>query len=75
MGRVNFNDSCVATQGGEFRFVDPTSSIQFCAQVDRFFCFRPGDTILVARVLDEALNDGLPARIIVRNNQTAVSCP
>ena len=75
MGRVRADDSCVATAGGIFRFVSSTSTIQYCAQVDRFFCFPPGDTLLTARVRDELFNTGAPARIVVRNTQSAIVCP
>lgn len=71
-GRDNKDDSCVADAGGIFGFVDPTTTVQFCASVDRSYCFPNGDTRLVVRVRDEAENVGAPAQILIRSTQ---ACP
>lgn len=59
-------DACVLMPSGDFRFVDPTSTIQFCGFIDRVAEFPPGDTLVSARLRDTAGHVGPPASIVIR---------
>jgi hypothetical protein len=59
-------EACVQFDSGEFGFVEPTSTIQFCGFINGAFAFPPGDTLVTARLRDERGNVGHPARIVLR---------
>jgi hypothetical protein len=60
------SEACVQFDTGEFGFVEPTSTIQFCGFVSGAFAFPPGDTLVTVRLRDQRGNVGHPARIILR---------
>jgi hypothetical protein len=49
---VNRQDACTEFNG-DFHFVDPNSTLQFCATIDSAWSFGRGATVLKARVRDE----------------------
>lgn len=49
-----------------FGFVDPTTKVQFCAEVTRSWQFQPGDTVVAARLNDLLGNAGARREIVVR---------
>jgi hypothetical protein len=64
-GRLE-DEACVQFDTGEFGFVDPTSTIQFCGFVNSAFAFPSGDTLVTVRLRDQRGNVGHPSRIILR---------
>jgi len=60
------SDACVLFSTGEFDFVSPQSSAQFCGFIGRVIEVPPGDTVLTARLRDTEGNVGPPAQLIVR---------
>lgn len=58
------DSACVLFPDGEFRFVDTSATVEFCATITHPLSFSDGDTIVTARVRDQ---DGIfgPARQIV----------
>lgn len=66
IGRTDPTESCVKDrQTGTEDFVNPESTIQFCADVDSSWRFRPGRTLVTARLRDVEGNVGPPAQISV----------
>ncbi len=59
-------DACTLFPSGDFGFVNPGSTVQYCAQVSRFIAFPEGDTVLTARLRDILGNVGAEAQIVVR---------
>lgn len=59
-------DACTVFGDGEFRFVDPGTSVQFCALIAEPFGFPLGDTMVSARVRDSSGQPGPPATFVVR---------
>jgi hypothetical protein len=59
-------DACTRTDRGEYAFVDPNSSIQFCLPIARAWAFPTGDTIVAARVRDTAGTLSTVREIVVR---------
>lgn len=61
-------DACTKSSFGNFRYVDPTSTGQFCSAgvVGVEMLFPSGDTILTARLTDTAGNASATRRIVVR---------
>lgn len=57
---------CTQTVRGHYRFVDPSSVIQFCALVNEALTFPAGDTVLTARLRDIGGHAGGTAAIVVR---------
>lgn len=57
--------ACTFFPDGEFRFVRAESTIQFCAVVTSAWAFRPGRTIVKARLRDQAGNVGTPREMVV----------
>jgi hypothetical protein len=49
-----------------FGFVDPTTTVQFCAEVTQSWRFHPGDTIVAARIRDLTGQVGARREIVVR---------
>lgn len=64
----NLNDSCTKNAAGNFRFVDPRSTIQFCSEltVDAFWAVPLGDTIFAVQLRDLAERIGQRREIVVR---------
>jgi hypothetical protein len=66
-GGREFLDACTRSNDGfGFGFVDPGSTLQFCAVVDGSWAFPNGDTILAARLRDEGGSLGMRREIVVR---------
>ena len=63
LGRRSPLDSCVRAS---FAFVDPTTDIQFCADLADAERFAPGDTIVAARMSDLGGTFGAIREIVVR---------
>jgi hypothetical protein len=59
-------EACTQFSDGSFRFVNSTSTLQFCGQIGRPFRFPPGDTLVSVRLRDDRGNHGPVARLIVR---------
>lgn len=60
-------DACVKMEPTEeYGFVDSTSTTQFCGFISALLTFSPGDTLLTARLRDDAGNVGAPAQMIIR---------
>jgi len=57
---------CTLDTSANFAFVDPNSTLQFCALVSSALEFPPGDTLLTARLRDTGGNTGPAVQIIVR---------
>ena len=49
---VDAADACTQFPDGEFHFVDPSSTLQFCTPIAQGWSFSPGTTIVKARVRD-----------------------
>ncbi|GIW44140.1 MAG: hypothetical protein KatS3mg077_1422 [Candidatus Binatia bacterium] len=60
------SDACVLFENGGFGFVQPDTTVQFCAFVDRAWEFSPGDTMLTVRVRDTNATVSAVAQMIVR---------
>jgi len=60
------NFACTQDQFGTTSFVDPTTKVQFCSQVERPFAFPDGDTLLSLRVRDVAGNLGPLRQLLLR---------
>ena len=60
-------DACTLDNRGNFDFVDPRTTIQFCSQVASIAAFPSGDTLVTARLRDVGGNLGPPFEVIVRN--------
>jgi hypothetical protein len=63
---VSSIDACTLFPDGEFHFVDPTSSLQFCALINSFTTFPTGDTALKVRVRDTRGVVGAPREMVIR---------
>lgn len=61
-----FESACTQFPDGEFRFVDPSATIEFCGFIPVPLGFPDGDTIVTARVRDTNLILGPPQQIVVR---------
>ena len=67
VGRRDTSDACTLfLPEAQYRFVDPDSTIQFCALIDRPLSFPSGDTVVAARIRDTAGNVSAVAQLIVR---------
>ncbi|MFQ5665799.1 MAG: hypothetical protein ACE5I7_05135 [Candidatus Binatia bacterium] len=64
--RTKGDDPCVLFPSGDFGFVDPTSTAQFCALIDPVLEFPQGDTLVTARLRDRDGNPGVPRQLVVR---------
>jgi hypothetical protein len=63
----NDNESaCTVNASGDFAFVNPETTQQFCMAVARAWGFPVGDTILTVRVRDVKGNPGPPKQIRIR---------
>ncbi|HXQ22168.1 MAG TPA: dockerin type I repeat-containing protein [Candidatus Acidoferrales bacterium] len=60
------SDSCVLFPTGDYEFVNPMTTIQFCGVIDQVLSFPPGDTVVTARLRDVNGNAGPPAQIVIR---------
>ncbi|MCX8070916.1 MAG: hypothetical protein N3C12_00495 [Candidatus Binatia bacterium] len=68
-------DACTLFPSGDFGFVNPASTVQYCAQVSRLMSFPVGDTVLSVRLRDILGNVGPTARIVVRVQPPATAPP
>jgi hypothetical protein len=59
------NDSCV-NFNGDFRFVEPDTTIQFCGFINVPLGFPTGDTRVTANLTDTEGNIGPEASVIIR---------
>jgi len=59
-------ESCVLLPTGNFSFVDPSSSVQFCGLMSSILQFPAGDTVVTARLRDLHGNTGPAAQLVVR---------
>ena len=59
-------DACVLFPSGEFHFVNPQTTLQFCGFIDRPLEFQPGDTLVTVQLRDTDGNLGPSAQIVVR---------
>jgi hypothetical protein len=66
VGRVASSACTRPDTSGEFRFVDPASTIQYCLPIARPWAFPMGETIVSARVRDSAGVVGPPREMVVR---------
>jgi hypothetical protein len=64
-GRSRF-DACTFFENGEFHFVEPNSTSQFCAGIAEPFAFPVGDTTVEARLRDTSGRAGPSAAMIIR---------
>lgn len=63
----NDNESaCTVNASGDFAFVNPETTQQFCMAVARAWGFPVGDTILTVRVRDVKGNPGPPKKVRIR---------
>jgi hypothetical protein len=60
-------DACTLDNLGNFDFVSPATTLQFCSQVASVAAFPPGDTLLTARLRDVGGNLGPPSQVVIRN--------
>lgn len=65
------SDPCTRDAGGNFRFVDDTSTVQYCLPIASAWSFPEGDTIVAVRVRDVGGTVGLTRHIVVRIGTTA----
>ncbi|MBI1817853.1 MAG: hypothetical protein HYR72_22990 [Deltaproteobacteria bacterium] len=65
------DDACTLFPDGEFHFVDPNSTAQFCGRVASPFGFPEGDTIATVRLSDQQGVVGATRQIVVRVNPNA----
>jgi len=64
----NRDEACVLFPSGDFQFVNPSSTVQFCGFVTGVMEFQPGDTLVTVRLRDVSGNPGAPAQMVVRIN-------
>jgi hypothetical protein len=60
------DSACVQFPDGEFRFVDPSATVEFCGFISVPLRFPDGDTIVTARVMDTSGIPGPPRQIVIR---------
>lgn len=66
-GRTAALDACtVDAQSLDAKFVNPTTTVQFCAPISRNWSFPPGSTVVEARVRDTRGNLGAPREMVVQ---------
>lgn len=61
-----FGEACIMFADGQFRFQDPRTTVQYCAQINEPIAFPPDDTRVTARIRDEAGRLSAPAQIVIR---------
>ncbi len=59
------DDACTRFADAVDHFVDPTTTLQFCSQVDQPFAFQGGDTVVTVRLRDVAGNVSADAQLIM----------
>ncbi|MFI5398371.1 MAG: hypothetical protein ACHQ9S_22775 [Candidatus Binatia bacterium] len=59
------SDACTSQISGDFSFVNPESSIQFCLPIARKWAFPAGQTVLVVRARDASGNIGIEKEIVI----------
>ena len=71
---VSSIDACTLFPDGDYHFVNPNSSIQFCEQIAGTWAFPPGKTIVKVRVRDRDGMLGTPREMAVRIGTNPI-CP
>jgi hypothetical protein len=67
VGRERSDDACTRfLPEGDYRFVDPASTLQFCGLIDKPLSFEGGDTLVAARLRDVSGKVSAVAQIVVR---------
>jgi hypothetical protein len=61
-------DACTVSGDGIFRFVDPTTTLQYCGLINDPLVFPAGDTLVRARIRDVAGNISATHQILIRIN-------
>ena len=61
-------DACSLFPDGDYHFINPRSTVQFCGRIATPFAFPQGDTIVTARLRDVAGIVGAAQQIVVRVN-------
>ena len=65
-GGRNPDSACVLFPDGEFQFVDPQATVEFCGFISFPLRFADGDTVVTARVRDINGILGPPQQIVIR---------
>jgi hypothetical protein len=65
MGSVSSGEACTLFEGIP-SFVKQGTTVQFCATIEEFWAFRPGDTLFSVLLRDQSGNVGPPMSIIIR---------
>lgn len=65
-GRGGSGEACTVFSDGEYRFVNESSSAQFCAGIAEPFGFPIGETLITVRVSDNTGRPGPPASFVIR---------
>jgi len=63
---IESQSACIVKRNGEFTFVDPATSTQFCMTVARAWVFPEGETLVSARLRDVEGNPGPVKQIKIR---------
>ncbi|HVN86939.1 MAG TPA: hypothetical protein VMW17_19070 [Candidatus Binatia bacterium] len=71
LGRTDSIDACTLFSDGEFRFVDPRTTVQFCGRIAVPLSFPSGETVVTARLRDITDIVGPARQIVVRVNANA----
>ncbi len=71
---VSSQDACTFFPNGDFHFVDPSSSLQFCALMSQPWSFPSGRTIVKARARDIAGNVGPEREIALQVGPAVPTC-
>ncbi len=64
-GRIEA-ESCILFPDGEYHFVDPSDTVQFCATITRPMSFPEGDTVVTAQVRDTSGEVGPQRQLVIR---------
>ncbi|HVO27896.1 MAG TPA: dockerin type I repeat-containing protein [Candidatus Margulisiibacteriota bacterium] len=59
------DEACIMFPNGELGFAKQPSTLQFCGFITRFMEFPSGETLVTARLRDQAGNAGAPAQIVI----------
>jgi len=65
---VSSADACTSFPDGDFHFVEPTSTLQYCMLVSGGWQFQTGQTVVKARVRDQNGNVGAPREMVIDVN-------
>ncbi len=62
------DSACTMNKNGEFSFIKPDSTIQFCMLVAKAYGFPMGETMITVRLRDVEGNPGPPAQVRIRRD-------